>query len=94
MCYDPANPLLNAAPCRLDTGVISLGNGTRAGALTVRTATTTVTVMLAASELATWAQVITGLASLVSGQPAAGAAGLARPTAADVAVISRDGRRS
>ena len=89
-CFDPANPLLGPGPSRLDIGVFSVGNGVNAGVLTIRTPTTTVMIMLAAEELASWAQLITGLAAQVSG---AGTA-LARPSPADISALSRNGRRS
>lgn len=67
-----------------------LGDGTKAAALTIRTTSTTVTIMLAGEELATWVQVLAALLAQVSGS----GAGLARPSAADISALSRNGRRS
>jgi len=81
---DQGNPLFGPAACQLDTGVLSPGNGTKVGVLTIRTPTTTLTVMLAGPELGRWAQAISGLADQVSGT----GPGLALPSPADISAVS------
>jgi hypothetical protein len=86
---DENNPLLSGVPARLDTGAIGLpaGAGT-AGVVTVRTASTTVTVILTAAELDTWAGVLRNLASTVREAPV-----LARPTPAETFTLAKGNGR-
>lgn len=55
---DPHNPLLASGPARLDAGTIELPGVGRLGVLTVRTPSTTVTVMLSAEDVATWTDLL------------------------------------
>lgn len=59
---DAGNPLLKASPAQLETGTIG-----HLGAVTVRTPTTTLTVLLNAGDVKTWAAVLAGLAATMSG---------------------------
>lgn len=77
--YDLANPLFAAVPARLDTGTIDIPGRGRFAVLTIRTASTTMSVVLGKNDLRTWSGVIADLTGRMSG--------LARPSAAETAVI-------
>lgn len=64
--YDAGNPLLAQVQARLDTGTIETTAGT-VGILTVRTPSTTLTVLLSAADLRSWADLVSGLADQVGG---------------------------
>lgn len=81
--FDPCNPLLATAESRLDTAVMQLPDGSRAGAVTIRTATATVTVMLAAPDLKDWSTAIAALYTLVT------APVLAKPADGEIYAIGR-----
>ena len=63
---DAGNPLLSAGPARLDGGVITTPQG-KLGCLTVRTSSTTTTVLVEADDLRKWAQFISDLADQADG---------------------------
>jgi hypothetical protein len=52
---DPNNPLASGGPCRLDLGSISYPELGEVGVVTVRTPSTTVTVLLNPAEMRAWA---------------------------------------
>lgn len=86
---DQNNPLLAGAPARLDTGVLGLpaGAGT-AGVVTIRTASTTLTVLMSAADLDTWAGEFRKLAATVRDAPV-----LDRTPVAGISALRiRDGR--
>jgi hypothetical protein len=62
---DPGNPLLDGGPARLTTSVVETADGQRL-ALTIRTASTTLTVFLNQDGARTWAANITGTAGRMS----------------------------
>ncbi len=63
---DPGNPLLAKVDIKMDTGTISMpGQGT-IGVVTIRTASTTFTVLLTREELKSWAGMLAGLAASMS----------------------------
>jgi hypothetical protein len=64
---DPNNPLLNGGPAKLDTGTIVGPEGKKVGVLTIRTASTTVTVLMAAENLNEWGDLIKDLAASLGG---------------------------
>lgn len=55
---DPSNPLLATGPSRLDVGTVDLPETGKLGIFTVRTPSTTLTVMLSAEDLRTWAGIM------------------------------------
>jgi hypothetical protein len=66
--FDAGNRLLAPVAANLDAGTVTRPDGARLVVLTVRTASTTVTVMLDEPEFAAWMKVLTGLqASVGSG---------------------------
>jgi hypothetical protein len=58
---DTGNPLLSPVRANLDTGTVTQPDGTKMAVLTIRTASTTMTVMLTAAEFAAWTEMLTGL---------------------------------
>lgn len=62
---DPGNPLLTKVPARLDTGQLASPMGQLA-VLTIRTGSTTTTILLTADEVKDWSQRIGGLAGSMS----------------------------
>lgn len=63
---DAGNPLLAKVDIKMDTGTISVpGQGT-AGVVTIRTASTTLTILLTQQEVRDWAKMFTGLAASMS----------------------------
>jgi hypothetical protein len=58
---DAGNRLLGPVRADLEVGTVTQAEGTRLAVITVRTASTTLTVMLDAAGLATWMKVLTGL---------------------------------
>ena len=62
---DPGNPLINKVPCKLDTGKAQTPIG-ELGVVTIRTATTTLTVLLDGNELKDWVKILTALSSQTS----------------------------
>jgi hypothetical protein len=67
---DPANPLFGPCLSRLDAGLATAADGTQAGALGIRTPSTTLTVMLSAEKLDTGAGHL-GRSHHQAGRPAA-----------------------
>ena len=63
---DAGNFLLSGGPANLATGTIQ-ASGKTAGVLTIRTSSTTLSVLLAKSDLYDWARTITALADGISG---------------------------
>jgi hypothetical protein len=85
---DAANLLLASGPARIETGTIDIPGTGRVGALTIRTASTTLTVFLTAVQLDEWALMVSNLAAAVR------AAVLVQPTAAETALLRQgNGRR-
>lgn len=78
---DAGNPLLSQVPVRLELGALGPAGGTRTGVLTLRSATTTMTVLLSAGELRSWS------ASLAAAATALDASTVVPASAADVAAI-------
>jgi len=68
--FDAGNTLLSQVTCQLHTGTISEeGQGPR-GVVTVRTASTTVSVVLGPGDLAVWLDILSGLhKGLLTAQP-------------------------
>jgi hypothetical protein len=64
---DPNNPLLNGGPAKLDTGSIVGPDGKKVGVLTIRTASTTVTVLMGAVHLNEWSEILGNLAKDIGG---------------------------
>jgi hypothetical protein len=65
---DPGNPLLAQVDVKLDTGTMwQAGAGGQIGVVTIRTASTTLTLMLTPEHVKTWAKLFTGLAESMSG---------------------------
>lgn len=64
---DTGNPLLAGGPAKLDTGSITTEDGQQAGVLTVRTSSATVTVLLNATSLDEWGDLIKTLAASLGG---------------------------
>jgi hypothetical protein len=62
---DQANPLLGETPARLAAGLLETPHGQRL-ALTVRTPSTTLTVLLNNADAKTWAQLISQAAAQMS----------------------------
>jgi hypothetical protein len=62
---DQANPLLSETPARLVTALLETPHGQRL-ALTIRTPSTTLTVLLQPGDAKTWAQLLTGAAAQMS----------------------------
>ena len=58
---DAGNQLLAPVPASLDAGTVIQPEGTKLAVVTIRTASTTLTVMLDAPSYATWMKVLTGL---------------------------------
>jgi hypothetical protein len=86
---DQDNHLLAGVPARLDTGVIGLPAGAgNMGVLTVRTASTTVSVVMTAADLDGWARAVSDLAATVRAAPV-----LALPTAGETAALRNGGNR-
>lgn len=64
---DPGNALLAHVPARLDTGSVDLPGEGKYGVMTIRTGSTTLTVMLGAEDLRQWGGILTGLADQLTG---------------------------
>jgi len=80
---DQGNGLLAQIPAQLHTGVLHTPNG-KAGVLTFRTSSTTLTIFLAAKDLREWSGLLSGLADQMTG-------GLVPASAVDVAVLNQQG---
>ena len=65
---DPNNPLLATGPAQLDTGIIEAPDTGRLGVLTVRTNSTTVSVMMNGADLETWIGVLENLKREMDGK--------------------------
>jgi hypothetical protein len=64
---DPNNQLLNGGPARLDTGSITTPDGKKVGVVTIRTSSTTITVLMDAPNLDEWGDIIKNLAKELGG---------------------------
>jgi cytosine/adenosine deaminase-related metal-dependent hydrolase len=64
---DTGNHLLSPVDAALETGTVDEAGGGRLAVITIRTASTTLTVMLDAPTFATWLQVLTGLQDTMGG---------------------------
>lgn len=80
---DQGNPLLAHVPAQLDTGTVELPGEGKVGVMTIRTGSTTLTIMLAAEDLKNWAGVLSGLADQLGG------AGLVKATPVDVSTLNQ-----
>ena len=58
---DTGNKLLGPVTASLDAGTVTQPDGTKLVVITLRTASTTMTVMLTAGDFATWMKVLDGL---------------------------------
>jgi len=76
--FDPGNPLLGETPAQMSTSLVDTPFGQRM-ALTIRTASTTMTVLLGRDDATTWGQNISQTANGMSGLILAGVGAL--PTA-------------
>lgn len=85
---DPNNPLLATGQARLDLGTINIPGAGEFGVVTVRTASATQTVMLAAKDVAEWAKSLTGLSEAMGGSK------LQVATAMDVAALDTTMQRN
>lgn len=68
---DPGNAMLAETPAQMTCALMDTPRGQRM-ALTVRTASTTLTVLLARDDASQWGQIITGTAGQMSGLILAG----------------------
>src|ERR1700729_1307910 len=59
---DTNNPLVGGGPARIDTGIIQHPESGQMGVLTVRTPSTTLTVVMSPEDLRNWANHTNGLA--------------------------------
>lgn len=78
---DVGNELLTQVQARLDTGSLATPGG-KTGVVTIRTASTTLTVFIGTADLRNWASLLSELADEMSG-------GLVPATAADVAAVNQ-----
>lgn len=62
---DAGNPLLGPCAARLETGTLAV-SGSQLGVVTIRTASTTLTVLLKAADVKVWAKLLTGLGDSMS----------------------------
>lgn len=86
---DTGNPLLAQVPVRLECGTVT-GQGTAAtGVLTLRSATTTMSVLLSADDLRKWAKIISDLSESLGGS----GPGLIKATAADISSLGKGNGR-
>lgn len=79
---DPGNGLLSHVPARLDTGTAEIPGTGKMGVMTIRTGSTTLTIMLSAGDLRDWSAILTGLADQLTG-------GLVQASPMDVATMSQ-----
>lgn len=86
---DVNNPLVSGGPARIDTGIIAHPEAGNLGVLTLRTGSATVTVLLNANDLDSWADHIKSLATSLRGGPK-----LAAATMGDVAALETVQRRT
>jgi hypothetical protein len=80
---DPNNPILATGPARLDTGTITVPQAGKLGVFTVRTPSTTVTVMLSAEDARSWADLFDEVARDLGGTK------LQKATPMDVAELDK-----
>lgn len=64
---DPNNPLCGPGPARLDTGVIQHPTDGKMGIATVRTPSTTLTLVMQPDDLRGWAESLKNLADQIEG---------------------------
>jgi len=76
---DEGNPLLSQGPAQLDTGTVNTPDG-KLGLLTIRTGSTTLTVILPPANVREWANVLNNFAASMGG--------LVTASAADVAAVA------
>jgi hypothetical protein len=84
---DQGNTLLNHVPARMDSGTVDIPGTGKLGVLTIRTGSTTLTIMLSAADLRDWAGIMSGLADQMTG-------GLVKATPIDIAALSQELRQS
>jgi hypothetical protein len=65
--FDPGNPLLAQVPVQLDAGTVTGAGPDPVAILTIRTASTTLSVLLGAEELGKWSEIISGLHASLNG---------------------------
>lgn len=90
--FDENNPLLSQVTARLDTGVITEAGEAPRGALTIRTASTTLTVVLGSYDLAMWSEIIGALSDEVAGPANMPQRRVEPATIHDVVQLGKDGR--
>jgi hypothetical protein len=87
--FDPGNPLLAGGPALWDTGVFGLPAGAgNAGVFTMRTASTSMTLIMTADDLDRLAGDISSLAVTVREAPV-----LARPSGAEISALGKGNGR-
>jgi hypothetical protein len=64
---DPGNPMLERFPAQMDTGTVDIQGAGTFGVMTIRSANTTLTVMLGADDLREWSKILGGLADQLGG---------------------------
>jgi hypothetical protein len=84
---DTGNQLLAPVNASLDAGTVTQPEGTKLAVITIRTASTTLTVMLDAPSYATWMQVLAGLQNQMG-------AGIQVVTPDQARFLGLDGRRN
>lgn len=72
---DPNNQLLSGGPARLDVGSMEHPQMGKVGLITIRTSSTTLTVLMNPESLHEWAGILNGLADQMGGAPKLQAAG-------------------
>jgi hypothetical protein len=89
---DPNNPLCGPGPARLDTGVIQHPVDGKMGIATVRTPSTTVTLVMQPEDLRGWGDSLHALADQIEGKEPKPKLAVATPQ--DVAVLETVQRRT
>lgn len=85
---DAANPLLAQVPTRMDSGTIDIPGSGKVAIVTIRTASTTLSVIMSAEELRTWSDILSRLAASMPG-----GSGIVVPSAAETVALARGNGR-
>ena len=83
---DIANSLLSQVPVRLELGAMMPPGGVKTGVLTLRSATTTMTALLSAEEMRSWAGMLAQAAASLEG----GNSAVVPASAADVVALQAE----
>ena len=81
---DSGNPLLQPTQSRIDTGSVTMPDGTKLGVLTLRTPDTTLSLFLVAEDFRQWSEILAAAADALEGK-----AKLAVATPGDAALLSQ-----